>query len=243
MDEKFIRQIPKYIEKKIRATDKKSCPAQKGLHFYAYLTTIKKELVKITVAVRNRNKKERLIKQVAVHGVLSAQCLVRDMEYAFMGGYRVGWFDEGFKYAYGRPYYNDGKWYPADFKYYNPWAKVVNPEFALTLREFRYSAADIQKPSCIISYLRTYIRYPQLEYLVKAGLGKFANSKLILEKTGKDKRFYKWLIANKKALLNRRYYHKSAACKTEKISLKSLMILVSYAIFFFLLFFICFRHV
>lgn len=31
MDEKFIRQIPKYIEKKIRATDKKSCPAQKGL--------------------------------------------------------------------------------------------------------------------------------------------------------------------------------------------------------------------
>ena len=206
MDEKFIRQIPKYIEKKIRATDKKSCPAQKGLHFYAYLTTIKKELVKITVAVRNRNKKERLIKQVAVHGVLSAQCLVRDMEYAFMGGYRVGWFDEGFKYAYGRPYYNDGKWYPADFKYYNPWAKVVNPEFALTLREFRYSAADIQKPSCIISYLRTYIRYPQLEYLVKAGLGKFANSKLILEKTGKDKSFYKWLIANKKALLNRRYY-------------------------------------
>ena len=34
MDEKFIRQIPKYIEKKIRATDKKSCPAQKGLRFY-----------------------------------------------------------------------------------------------------------------------------------------------------------------------------------------------------------------
>ena len=62
MDEKFIRQIPKYIEKKIRATDKKSCPAQKGLRFYAYLTTIKKELVKITVAVRNRNKKERLRK-------------------------------------------------------------------------------------------------------------------------------------------------------------------------------------
>ena len=31
--------------------------------------------------------------------------------------------------------------------------------------------------------------------------------------------------------------------KRRKISLKSLMILVSYAIFFFLLFFICFRHV
>ena len=38
----------------------------KGLRFYAYLTTIRRELVKITVAVRNKGKRARLIKQVCM---------------------------------------------------------------------------------------------------------------------------------------------------------------------------------
>lgn len=209
MDAKYIKPIPKYIEKKIRALDKKSCPQQKGLRFYAYLTTIRKELVKITVAMRNKGKKTQLIKQVAVHGVFSEKCLVRDLEYCYLGiyAYRVGWYDEGVKYRYGlRPWYNDGIWYPAPFKYYNPWTTVVNPKYVSGFEQFRYSAIEIQKPSCPVTYLRTYLKYPQVEYLVKLGLGKFIGSKMILQRIKKDKKFCKWLIANKTDLRNKRLY-------------------------------------
>lgn len=207
MNYKDIKPIPKNIEKRIRELDKTRCPEQKGLRFYAYLTTINKELVKITVAMRNKNKKEQLIKQVAVHGIYSDKCLVRDLEYCYLGiyAYRVGWYDEGIKYRYGlRPSYNDGKWYSVDFKYYNPYAEVVNINFAL--KYFPYSAVDILNPVCAITYLRKYIKYPQAEYLIKAGLGKFVKSKMILELIGKDKKFCKWLITNRQALSENPYY-------------------------------------
>ena len=129
------------------------------------------------------------------------------MEYSFMGNYRVGWYDEGIKYPYNmRPFYNDGIWYAVDFKYYNPWAPVINPKFALSIPQFRYSAVDIQDPPYIITYLRTYLKYPQLEYLVKAGLGKFADSSMILKKIGEDKAFRKWLMAHRAELLRYHYY-------------------------------------
>ena len=207
MDAIYIKPIPKYMEKKLRALDKQACPGQKGLRFYAYLTTIRKELVKITVAIRNKGKKIRLMKQVAVHGVSSNNCLVRDMEYAFTGGYRVGWYDEGIHYRYGlRPWYNDGIWHSVPFKYYNPRTTVVNPQYPLQLKAFRYSAIEIQKPVCPVTYLRTYLQYPQVEYLVKLGLGKFTGSTMILRRIGKDNRFCKWLIAHKTELQNKHFY-------------------------------------
>ena len=95
----YIRPIPKRLEKRILIHDAKH-GCNSGLRFYAYLTTIQKELVKITVAVRNKGKHTRLIKQVAIHGVYSDKCLVKDIEYNYMGGYRVGWYDEGIKYPY-----------------------------------------------------------------------------------------------------------------------------------------------
>ena len=174
MNSKDIKPIPKYIEKKIYTLDNERVPEQCGLRFYAYLTTIKKELVKITVAVRNKSKKQRLIKQVAMHGVYSDKCLVRDLEYCFLGicAYRVGWYDEGIKYRYGiRPNYNDGIWYSVPFKYYNPYAPLVDNRLALKL--FPYAALHLYDPACIISYLRTYLKYPQTEYLIKLGLSKY----------------------------------------------------------------------
>lgn len=206
MNANYIRPIPKRIENRILSYDAKHSD-NKGLRFYAYLTTIRKELVKITVAVRNKGKRTRLIKQVAIHGVYSDKCLVRDIEYNYMGGYRVGWFAEGIKYPCNiPPFYNDGKWYAVEYKYFNPWAPVINPKFATSLNEFRYSAVDIQDPPCIITYLRTYLKYPQVEYIVKAGLGKFVGSTMILKKIGEDKAFRKWLMAHRTELTTHYYY-------------------------------------
>ena len=99
MNANYIKPIPKKNEKRILNYDAKRTDFR-GLRFYSYLTTIQKELVKITVAIRNKGKQTRLIKQVAVHGVYSNKCLVRDFEYGIMGNYRVGWYDEGIKYPY-----------------------------------------------------------------------------------------------------------------------------------------------
>ena len=68
MNANYIKPIPKRIESRILSYDAKHGD-NKGLRFYAYLTTIRKELVKITVAVRNKGKRTQLIKQVAIHGV------------------------------------------------------------------------------------------------------------------------------------------------------------------------------
>ena len=205
MNAKYIRPIPKRIEKRILDYDTQQ-HYNKGLRFYAYLTTIRKELVKITVAIRNKGN-TRLIKQVIVRGVYSDHVLVRDIEYNYMCGYRVGWYQEGIKYPHNLPpYYNDGQWYEIEYKYFNPFAPVINLKFALTIPHFRYSAVDIQNPPCVITYLRSYLKYPQMEYLVKAGLGKLAGSKLILEKVGKDKAFRKWLITNRDTLIRNYHY-------------------------------------
>lgn len=205
-----IKPIPKYIEKKIRALDMEKCPNQKGLRFYSYLTKMQGDVVKITVAMRNKNKKTALIKQVAIHGVNSKLCAVRDIEYCYLGvyAYRVGWYDEGIKYPHGmRPWYNDHLWYAVDTKYYNPHATVINPEFVLKQKEYKYSAIDIYGPSCPITYLKLYKQFPQLELLVKHGFRTLAVSKMILRKVGKDKKFVKWLIRNKAKLggVNRYY--------------------------------------
>ena len=86
------------------------------------------------------------------------------------------------------------------------WTNVINPQFALSLPQFRYSAVDIQNPPCIITYLRTYLKYPQVEYLVKAGLGKYVGSKMILKKIGSDKGFRKWLMVHREELRAHHYY-------------------------------------
>lgn len=195
-----LKPIPKYIEKRIRAFDKKHCPEQKGLRFYAYLTKMDKELIKITVAMKNKGKYEQLMKQVAVHGIYSEECYVRDLEYCYLGtcAYRVGWYDEGIKYRYGiRPHYNNGEWLYAPRKYYDPYAHVVNLEYVLTIPKYKYSAIMDYGGVKIFKYLRCYERYPQAEYLIKLGLPNLADKRTVLALLEKDKAFRRWIIKNK----------------------------------------------
>ncbi len=93
----FIKPIPKYIVKKILKADKERQYPTKLLRFYTYLTKMKGELVKITVALKNNRNGKLMMKQVAVHGVDSDICLVKDLEYCYLGlyAYKVGWYAEG----------------------------------------------------------------------------------------------------------------------------------------------------
>lgn len=199
-----IRPIPKYIKAQIKRLDDKAYKPQEGkARFYAYLTKNDGELVKVTVAAKTYRKKW-YCKQVAVHGVHSDKCFVLDLAFYCVGGYVVDWYAEGIQ---KRPKLWDyencwGEGYDVDF---DPYAPVVNKEYALKFPEYKYSAADEYKYAGILKYLRIYEQFPQAELLVKFGLSAYATSKQILRKTAKDRQFRKWLIQHRNELSEGKY--------------------------------------
>ena len=211
-----IKPIPKYIEKLIEQQDKQDfktpCSSKR---FYAYISRYKKEIIKITVAVRHY-KGKRYYKQVAVHGLNARKCFVRDMNYYYISGYVVGWYAEGIqKY---KKQYEDGKWYLEDDKYFDPYAPIVNPEYILKFPEFKYSAADKYEYVDLFRYLRLYQQYPQAELLVKFGLSNIATYKTILSLLSKSKAFRRWIIQHRLQIANGCYYAETilAAFKNNK---------------------------
>ena len=124
---KNIKPIPKFIIERIRKADLETYPEQSGVtRFYAYLTKNSGELVKVTVAVKNKHKKW-YCKQCAVHGVHSDRCFLKDMAYSYTGGYFVGWYKEGLqKYP---KWYEYGAWGWNDDKYFDPYAPSSTANF------------------------------------------------------------------------------------------------------------------
>ena len=198
-----IKPIPKYIVNKIKRLDKTKNPIPNGnKRFYSYLTVWNKELVRVTVAVRHRYK-TWLCKQVAIHGINTPYCLVKDMDYYTIAGYVVGWFDEG---VTNEPKCYEGDWWAYDGKYFNPFAPTVNIDFALKIPKFKYSAVDLYTGDDALKYLKLYEKYPQMEYITKLGLSYLVTSKQILELASKSKAFRKWLGRNSQELKTRPYY-------------------------------------
>ena len=196
MKKENIKPIPKYIKNKIEKIDKTFVGKPGLVRYYSYLTKLNKELCKITVAVKY-NKNKFYCKQVAIHGIKSEKCLVKDMEYNYLGGYVVSWYNEGIT-KYKKWY--EGKWDTADSKFYNPYSRLINIEYLEKFEEFKYSGWQYFKGDCIIKYLKQYLMHPQIEYLIKAGLENLVFSKQIINKLEKDIKFRKWLFKNKEDL-------------------------------------------
>ena len=199
-----IKPIPKYIERIIKAKDKKNYPNPTGVtRYYAYLTKNDGELVKVTVAVRHYHKRW-LCKQVSVHGIHSETCFVKDMAYFYISGYVTGWYDKGItKYP---KWYESAEWGWSEDKYFDPFAPIVNKEYISKYPEYKYSAYDLYDSYDILGYLRIYEKYPHTEYLLKSGLSKLVKSKQILEGVSKNKQFRHFLIKNAEVIRNNHYY-------------------------------------
>ena len=199
-----IKPIPKYILAKIEKLDKSLDIKPCGLvRYYSYLTKNDGEIVKVTVAVKIY-KKKWYCKQVAVLGLHSNRNFCRDIKYTYMEGYSIGWHAEGITAS--PCWFEDGKWYESENFCFNPFSRLVNPEYALKMPEYKYSACDLYKGDDIIEYLRTYEKYPQAEMLVKLGLSYYALSKQILKKIGNDKAFRKWLYRNHETIKSKLFY-------------------------------------
>ncbi len=204
MKSEKIKPIPKYIVRMIRKQDAIRHPKLHGnTRFYAYLTKNAGELVKVTVAVKHRYKSWHY-KQVAVHGVHSERCFVKDMCFNYMGGYSVGWYAEGLNKT--PKWYEDDEWgwyYDSGF---DPYAPVVNKEYLAKFPEYKYSAWELYDGADVLKFLRNYEQNPQAEYLMKMGLQKYVFSKQILTKAAKDKQFRKWLRNNRQLLAEHYFY-------------------------------------
>ena len=189
-----IKPIPKYMIERIRKAEETNPWRNSGhTRFYSYLTKNDGELVKITVACKNKlDGPLWRCKQVIVHGIHSKDCFLKDIVFHFMGNYSVGWFEQGLQKC--RKWYESEDWGWQDDKYFNIWCPILNIEYALKCPEYRYSAIDRYRYCDTFKYLRLYEKYPQAEMLVKFGLSEYATSVQILRKVGKDKRFRKWLI-------------------------------------------------
>ncbi len=200
------QSIPKYIAERIRKQDFKVYPKSNTyVRFYAFLKLWKrKELIKITVAVKHYRKK-LYMKIVAVHGVHAENCYVKDIEYNYFSsmGFRVGWYAEGIQ-SYQKWYERGWGW--ADDRYYDPYAPIVNYEVVDKLPEYKYSAYKQYGYVNLFKYLRAYEKYPQAEMFVKFGLSAYALSKQLLEKSAKDKKFRTWLIQHRNELSTGCYY-------------------------------------
>lgn len=206
LEKKYIRPIPKTLRAQILDLDTWVCPEQYGTRLYAYLTSMNNELVQITVAIKNGKRKKRSVKQIVIRGVHSDNVLVRDVDYYYGCGYVVSWKTEG--YVRHRADNTDDKWHSVEYKYFKLSARAVNPQYALRFTEFKYCCLDKYPALNAIDYLRKYLKYPTIEYLVKNGLENYIGSKAILAKAQKEKAFRKWLIQNRKTLTNDFFYVK-----------------------------------
>jgi hypothetical protein len=192
-----IKPIPKYVIKRINEYEKKSIYHSSNTRFYSYFANVNKELCEITVAVRSKNKK-LYYKQVVIHTVKSKRCFIKDIELFIIAGYVVGWYSEGLsKY---KKYYETGRWDEVKDNYFNLYPKLVNVDYLLRKKKYKYSAIDKYTYNDKLKYIRLYEKYPQIEMLTKFGFSQFATKKTILAKVSKDKKFRQWLIANQKEL-------------------------------------------
>ena len=197
-----IKEIPKYIWKRIEKKDKSITHTQEGrTRYYSYLTKNDGELVKVTVAVKGY-KGELYRKQVAVHGLDSDYGFVRDMAYHYISGYQVGWYDTGTTKK--EKFYEDGNFYPCRADMFDPYAIPVNNDYALNMPQYKYSGLDYFTGDDTIKYLSLYSQYPVIEMLAKIGLSSVFSSITLLKTLTNDKTFRKWIFKNKDTIIEKR---------------------------------------
>ena len=199
-----IKPVPKYIVARIKAIDNIRVPKPtKLVRYYSYLTKNDGELVKVTVAVRN-NRNDWHYKQVAVHGIDSDICFVKDMVRYFMGTLAVGWYEQGLSRE--PKWFEDKEWGWHNDNMFDPYSTCVNKEYVKKIPELKYSALEFYEYGDVIPYLRTHRKYPQTEYMVKLGLSNLSQSVQLLRLLGKDKKFQKWIARNRDTLRCSNYY-------------------------------------
>ena len=208
MNIEHLKPIPESVKKIIvDRYDVQAQVYQNQTRYYAYLDTVDGELVKVTVAVKQDQNKDRFYKQILVHLLHDKKTVfVKDCARGYICGYITGWYYQGLSDK--RNYWEDDEWGIYEGKF-GVCARIVNLNYLHRTR-YKYSGAVEYGTDNVLEYLRIWEKYPQVELLSKIGLGMLAYRKGILQKAAKDKAFVRWLSANREDI-------RRSACKQAHI--------------------------
>ena len=151
------------------------------------------DLVKVTVAVKMNDIRERLYKQVTVHCLHDQNAYAKDIARGYICGYKTGWSYERLNSRFH--FFEDREWGYDPRGGVDLFACIVNMGYLKRTR-YKYSGAIEYGGYDILTYLRTWEQYPKIELLSKIGLARLAFRKSVLKKAMKDKNFLRWIIAH-----------------------------------------------
>jgi len=169
--------------------------------FYTYLTQRGSDVQVRTVAVKQpKRTEEPMVKEVTRTSVADPYIHIRDLGFAYMGGYVVDWTPQGFgrerSWSYGFRWESEAYALRCNWKIAAP---VINPELLKRTRRFRWSA---WKPEhgYILDYLKIYHEHPEIEFLSKQGLGAYCTRVSVVRKLKRDKSFRQFFSRNAAAI-------------------------------------------
>lgn len=193
MNIEHLKPIPEYIKRIIDRRDEQYMVYSNSTRYYAYLTTVDDDLVKVTVAVKMNDIRERLYKQVTVHCLHDQNAYAKDIARGYICGYVTGWSYEGLNKRFH--FFEDREWGYDPKGGFDLFACIVNMGYLRRTR-YKYSGAIEYGGYDVLAYLRAWEQYPKVELLAKIGLARLAFRKSILKKAMKDKNFLRWIVAH-----------------------------------------------
>lgn len=165
--------------------------------FYTYLTQRGSDVEVRTVAVKSAKRTDDpVVKEVALASVDDPWIHVRDLGFQPMNGYFVDWTPQGF--GMERYWSYERRWETEAYALRCMWkinARVVNPELLKRTRRFRYCAWEPVRGQ-ILDFLKIYAEHPEIERLIKAGLGAYSTKVSVLRKLKKDRNFRQFFMRN-----------------------------------------------
>lgn len=197
-----LRPIPENVKERIAYYDVQYQCYANLTRYYAYLDMLDGDLVKVTVAVKMNDLKDRVYKQVTVHPLHGTTVFAKDFARHYIAGYITGWHREGLSKRLHS--FEDGEWGYDDKGGFDIFAHVVNLNYLHRTR-YKYSGGVEYGSDNILAYLRVWEEFPQVELLSKIGLGHLAFRKTLLRRAVKDKAFVRWLIEHKEDIRNSKW--------------------------------------
>lgn len=180
--------INKTIEKLILSQD-----LNKYTKYFSIIQVWRGKIIERTFAARNKKRPEYQEVIRRIEG--NSNCLVRNMYFAWLSGYKTVWQDSKPNYWLFDKEKDMNEWFVASKQYYQTEKKAL-----FTLEEviqcdptLKYCAWN-GSPT-ITDYITIYRNYPEIEMLSKLGFSNVVGNITVLNKL-KDKKFQKFLCKN-----------------------------------------------
>lgn len=166
----------------------------KNTNFFSIVEMWKGKILERTFAVRFKKNKDPEYQEVIRRLEGNSYCLIRNMYFSKMAGYRVVWKDSKPSY-YLFNVNNFGKWIVYDKKYFRIITTRLYTLEDIVSLDFSLKYCFYNGGISLCDYITIYRRFPEIEMLSKLNAVNLCGSYKILENL-KSKKFKKYLCKN-----------------------------------------------